>query len=240
MLAMGMVKSKLFQRLDDAQHARMREDFSTVLPLSDEKLAEIVSRIPALRTSNRRSFEEILEKFRADFSDIQVDRIVPLLLWFSRYATEPQFLDSSESWVDDMIELGIAPEDQRDRCNAIVNHIRAEFTAEQTKLKLSRQRAEDGLLPRFVDADMTVELRAMFDKDFSAGSEPLTAYSPSVAGLVPILTLQVELDGGEPDRFYIQLTHEDLKDFISILSAADRQLEVITTVSQSLNNGKEG
>jgi len=91
---------------------------------------------------------------------------------------------------------------------------------EAIRRSLSELRAKQGVLPMFEEIQGTVEMRAV--RKLVVGGSP-----GDLAGVVPIVSVRVKCDVGQPNSFYFQLTEEGLDDLIDNLQHLRDELRAL-------------
>jgi hypothetical protein len=61
-------------------------------------------------------------------------------------------------------------------------------------------------------------------EDLYRWGTPVEEFSPRVTDAVPVVSIHIEADVGNPKDFYFQASKEDVEYLISLLSAAKKEL----------------
>ena len=96
--------------------------------------------------------------------------------------------------------------------------------ADAVGAKHSEQAALGTVFPRIRGMWTRCSLIARFDREYGR-DEDVLAYSPTVLGFVPIVSIQIDLDAfGAIQRFSMGLTKAELSTFINRMRSAEKQL----------------
>ncbi len=96
--------------------------------------------------------------------------------------------------------------------------------ADAVGAKHSDQAALGTVFPRIRGMWTRCSLIARFDREYGR-DEDVLAYSPTVLGFVPIVSIQIDLDAfGAIQRFSMGLTRAELSTFINRMRSAEKQL----------------
>ena len=100
--------------------------------------------------------------------------------------------------------------------------------ADAVGTKNSEQAALGTVLPRIRGMWTRCSLIARFDREY-AGDEDVPAYSPTVRGFFPIVSIQIDVDAfGAIQHFSMGLTRAELSTFINRMRLAEKQLNEMT------------
>jgi len=136
--------------------------------------------------------------------------------------------DSPESWVEDLLSLGILEPDLAPAFTDFMRSIKQR--AEKDLLSIRKERVYGaGILPSLTGVGTTVELRGIFDKEYHLGT-PITEYTPQMRSVVPVISISISVNRGHPTDFMFQATQNDVDALISALEAAKKE---VTTLCKS-------
>jgi hypothetical protein len=125
---------------------------------------------------------------------------------------------------DDLIQMQVIPPTSRDvllKFLTILRQHQAEFSN-----RTIRQRTVSGGGFHLASCSVFTDYRVAFDK-FEIDDVDLDTYRPSVTGLVPVVTLELEIHAGDEEKtIAIRLPEDDLARIEQVLKIARLQLAV--------------
>jgi hypothetical protein len=81
-----------------------------------------------------------------------------------------------------------------------------------------------GVFPSWSGIGSTIEMRAVIESDYKLGTD-VQRYKPACVGMIPVASISLRVDQGNPERFYFQVSEEELKDLIKSLEATLKELQ---------------
>jgi len=174
----------------------------------------------------RRQRQEIAERVAKDqnLGVIQVSSALSSLAFLLMRLTDEQVSgDSVEDLAADFAEsaktCGVAvPDDAETVFTDVVDRIRNVVASEYEKVK-DRKATAAGVLPSIKSFGTTVEFRAVVENEFRIGLSA-DEYEPNVKGLVPVISVAIDVDEGPVKSFCFQASEDELKALIEELRSA--------------------
>lgn len=234
------LRSNIFQRLETASDiAAFKDGLRDFLNLQASAWQIIVSDIPLLLSSDPTNAPRRNALFR-DLVQIEGEKTVEnSLQWLIGFTLDLESTapleDTPQIWQEDLQKLGFTFSDaEASRLHELHERIRH---AESDMIEVIRRREyEVGVLPFYASVSTTVDLRGVPDPSHGF---PLTSVVSHFKSLVPIISVHMTLDAGNPDEVYFQGTVSNIKDLIEDLSLAVQNAETLLSQVELKTSDKE-
>lgn len=228
-----MLKSRFMQQLDlESDDAKVFvRGLKAVESLSENVLTELARGVPEihrLRTSHQ--VQQFIERQtsalgmpRGQAGQVVDHVMFPLLRAFAGKFGEAVKTDSPQALIEDLVGLGLISEGEKAKFLKMVTLLKTEIAPIYEKQQRLQSHAA-GVLPSWKGIGATVELRAVLGSNYKMGDD-VENYKPACVDIVPVASISLRVDQGEPERFYFQLTEHELKDLIDNLKATLKDLQ---------------
>ncbi|MEX1366779.1 MAG: hypothetical protein AB1Z98_26875 [Nannocystaceae bacterium] len=217
--------------------------FQTVFPGREARdtteYLEDVARVLELPRSVRDELLELYRKVGDDQSDEIDHDIEPLrragLRWVDIYQAvralqwfADQLGEGGAQWLNHSLDGDTDPK-RSAVIQELVHGVTVTVTGSGRSLeaRAARQRAEDGVMPAFIDITATEELRGIF-----AGMDD--ERSPELIGFLPVASIRIDLDLGNPESMSFQAGVSDIDDMIKTLKRVRKNLRVIANRARAV------
>jgi hypothetical protein len=227
------MKSFFFSAFD--VHSEANKEFLNHLKIlmsaTKEQREIVLKSVPDIQRAKIRSDRDKIVKNISQKTGLTITSIADIVNFISFFLRqiEDQGLevrrDIPESWGDDLVYLGILDSELKEDFVDFMKALKNISDTEYIPL-LRQRRAEIGVLPSLSSTSTTVELRGVFDTSYISGS-PIEDYLPKAMSVVPVISVAISVDIGEPSRFVFQATPEELNLFIDDLRSTIKQADAL-------------
>ena len=221
------MKSNLLSVVDLSRQDDFSKDIEVVKEIDQKTLASLVENFDELESqrSKKETFNWIGLFAKSHGCDAgKVSYAAGLISFFFR-----AFLDNRLAKNDDPRDIAIDLADsgliQKDAINKFIDLlsiIKDKTTAIDKIKRLKEYRKKS--IPQLSDIDIAIDYRAVFTEeyDFTKNSD---SYDPICEGIIPMVIIQIGLEGGDQENFTFQVDRRSLGILSSYLRVAERQLE---------------
>lgn len=220
------MKSTLFQKTPINKEA-ITKDITKLLSLSQgvrESLPRIAADLASADIAKEQ--DEILEEAS---SRLEIDQAIILdnmglvKFFLSMLTPDGEYAeDSMEDIADDLVELGVSDEKEKNQLISVLDNIR---NIAQTIYFDVQQRSnyEKGCFPSLKSFTSTVEHRAVFDATYKHGK--IDKYNPKCVNLIPIANIRLRFtEDSNINAVSFQITPSHLNWLINNLSALQKEI----------------
>jgi hypothetical protein len=226
------MKSRLLKSIDLTQEAtqkRLTADFSLALKLPPDAQKVVAAEIVNLASKRTRAEQKpIVAKLESvtKLSVPELNRVISVMgLFLTAFNDEDFAADTPEAWADDLQDNGVIDAGERGKLLDLLAHLRSNVSSDILQLGQEKGTAI-GVFPFLNGVTATVEVRAVLEKRFEPGTD-VSDYQPKVVRAVPVISIAISADSGNPGTFTIQADPQGVQLFIDELEAALKTVHAI-------------
>jgi hypothetical protein len=233
------MKSRLFAQFDPHEAPDFERDLKRTLTLSPNQ-AQVVAGESAefflARTERTKDglANDLARKTNAALGDVR--SALKIFSFFLRMLTQDKFSgDRPEDLFDDLQDGEFVSSEQRATFIAGVETVK--IVAVSSIEDINRARTGAGITPSFELAETTVELRGIIKPDFEVGDKA-ESYEPRLMGFVPVVSLRILLDRGEPSEICFQCDEFQWNLLLEHIRATDKEFTLLRKEMRSIESAK--
>jgi hypothetical protein len=213
------MKSGLFTRFDPRTSEDFAKDLAHLLDLEDEKLKKVASyAVKDFESSTDWEEKLVIDAAGKDIPGASVARLISMGSWFlGKLLKEESKADSPESWIDDMLAMGVVSEKQAGKLLTYFEELFA------SSVKVREQRERDSVAvsgaPTVLAIAHVADVRGVF------GQSPMGRedYVPECKSVIPVTLVTINLSD-DMGKFTFQLDEARLDYVVNQLKAAKADL----------------
>ena len=217
--------SKLFDLVDTDSDA-FKRDLTCLVKFPSDDARKLIEHLPNMLESrgDELDLDEVSQELEdigvdADYSDVRAT-LRMLAFLSANIEVSRGTADFIDNWQSEVANLGLFNSDEIDRFRSIV------VALEAVSLQIERSKrigaAKVGIGSSFEEIYSTVELRSVFsDED-----------DQQIERLIPMATIRIDLDSGEPATVTFQALPENVQSLIDELESVQRRLEALRMLSE--------
>jgi hypothetical protein len=206
-------------------------DLNSLMETSPIQRDAILESLPLLVTAKT---DKAIESITNDLIDktglnrINIKRITAFLAFFVSQLEDDKTnvkTDTADSWFLDLVSLQILKKEQSTNFISFMESTKKtiiDIILPQLKVDVY----ESGVIPHWTGIGTSVELRGVFDTEFRLG-DVLSNFSPKLTSLSPIMSVVLTVNRGDPDRFFFQITLQQMNLLINSLEAVRKQAIIL-------------
>lgn len=226
-------KSHFLQRVDwdSDDGTAFRRGIKEWCELDGETLVALARSIPvAARIRTERQMDAFVQAQVEEYgiSCQQAGRAVdhamlPLVRSLAGQHGEAGRLDSADALLSDLAdELHVVDAENREKVLGVLQVLVGEVVPLYEEIDRRRSHIS-GVLPSWTGIGTTVEVRGVLAEDYHLG-DSVVDYRPRFVDAIPIASVVLKVDRGEPERFAFQVDEEKLASLIAALCATQLDL----------------
>lgn len=221
--------------------AALASDANLLLGLGEEKHPSIVELSKNLIEA--KTTEDELRIYEQAMPEIVHNRQMGMsahrfcYFFFRIFISDDSKEDTPEELASDLRQLGVGsdPNKPDPKITKLIELIKQESPwFKEFRLKNTYKK---GLFPCIESTGSTVELRGVFNREMRKG-EKIEGYSKDVGfdseKLVPVISISITLDSGDPNRFVFQGSPDDIESLIERLKAALHKSKMLVELSERM------
>lgn len=237
------MKTKLFSN-EIVPNEKFLEDIKVLLDMSDERREKYVKWFNERQVKPQRlekdeiitpgSLQELVKEL--GITSNKFYSFNNIVQYFTRQALSLH--ENIHDFIDDMVSLGIVPEDQKEKIYFFFDEIKQKSI---DLAKESRRAAyEKGEIPGLISFGYDVDLRLIPENPFDPQEIKIEEYSPKGAEFIAtaIISMRTEKDENENNNIVFQLTFNELEDLIVRMQACQKELRLLKTLSEKFDFSK--
>jgi len=217
-------KSNMFKGLTATDvHPTFRMDLAVLPTLSPEKSAALAAVLVEDTNNLAPTSTALLSKLVSQRLGVPAQEAKSLTRLAKSFAIRLGHNDDNPAFVaDDLIEMQVIPPTSRDVLLKLLTSLRQHQT--EFANRNTRQQTISGGGYHLGSCSVFTDYRVAFDK-FDVNDVDLDTYQPAVTGLIPTVTLELEVhEGDEEKTIAIRLPEVDLARIEDVLKVARLQL----------------
>ena len=223
------MKSNLFSKIDITRSEQFEKDMKVLMSLPSEvlnKLPEYCIEVWLARTE--REEDKIADRTAEDLKvpRARLDHALAISQLFIKHFLKDGDArdDDPANIVADLVEpLGFVPKERASDLSAFLLELKT-LTQDRGEKNARRIRYSSSSLPVLRSISTSVDLRVVFDTEYTSDIDPKT-FSPTCLGTIPIALIKLGFNEGPTGEVYFQADWQSLQMVMNHLQAVCKQFE---------------